>query len=518
MRKIRLNYTEVDMYEIFMQTLRTFMGFGALRCALSAAIIFIILGLITYAAPSFREMINEYRKGKGWKGILAGCGTGLFKFMLIFFMARFFMVALIYQAGEFERRHGRVTGTNRSAVLMKWGHPHEQNELNVAHYRERVWVTRQLCLREKDKDDKIFSDSFWKDEEQPVQAVNGKIPDLLSTREETRSVSVEQKSITSADISVVLKDNPRTLGNANYAGYNDEWQFKYEVANRSLWKTTAYLSFPLPAKNGLFDEMYFRIDGKDVLDYVKTSDNNLLVSADMPPESVCLAEIGYKSRGLEHIRYIPDRMSRTGHYRVDMTVHGIKPAELDYPIGSMPPAEKLDDVSGDPYTLHWKLDNALTSYDIGIKLPVAKQPAYHFSNLLGESPIGVVILILLLVIPRLILCSPVRPDVVGIMCCAYSLHFTFMGRLADITGGFDVPFSVSAIILTVVMVWFRFRDRDWKLLNWMDSAAFVIVAVLFPMAVVDSAMTDFWMQCIYVGLLVFTCILLAGRYAGRRIA
>ena len=62
----------------------------------------------------------------------------LFALMLLFIYTRLFITAVSMQAAGFERAHGRITERNRSAVLMKWGHPHEQQELRVEQTRKRT--------------------------------------------------------------------------------------------------------------------------------------------------------------------------------------------------------------------------------------------------------------------------------------------------------------------------------------------------------------------------------------------
>jgi len=503
------------MYETLMHTLRSFFGAGVMMKSLIVSLIVTIVVLAANACPGFRTSLARMREGGGWRGVLAGIGAGIFKFLLIFLLTRFFITALSYQSRLFGQQHGRVTDRNRSAVLMKWGYPHEQREITVSHTRKRTWVTRQLKLNDKDK--RIISESFWEDEEFPVQAVDGQMPAIVSVKEEVKDYAVEQKSIVSADVEIELRDNPRRLGNANYAGYDDLWRLKYVVANESQWRTTAHMSFALPARNGLFDEMYLRVDEKDCLDRTKSDGKAVRWNVTMPPGSTARVEIGYRSRGLEHLRYIPRRMSQTGHYRVAVTVDGIPPEKLDYPIGSMPPAEELSDITAMPYTLTWKLDNALTSYDIGIKLPVAEQPEYHFARLLAEAPVGLVLLFVLLTMPRIILGRPVRPELITVLGAGYCLHYTFMGRLADVLPGFLWPFGVSAAVLIAVIGWLRINDDEPLLSRAIEVAAFVFLVVLYPLAVVDAETTALWMQLFYLGILTLCCVLLACCRISRRV-
>ena len=228
----------------------------------------------------------------------------------------------------------------------------------------------------------------------------------------------------------------------------------------------------------------------------------------MGPSDEVKVRIAYKSRGLEHLRYIPKRMCQTGHYRVSMNIAGIPPDKLDYPIGSMPAAEALSSFRSDTYTLTWKLDNALTSYDIGIKLPVAEQPNYHFSNLLGEAPVGLVMLVVLLTVPRMLMGKPVRADIVAVMGIAYCIHYTFMGRLADVMPSFEWPFAISCTVLVGVMSWLRLSDSGLAVLKRQDAVAFAIMAIVYPLIIVDSEQTNVLMQYLYVLMLVYMCVLI----------
>jgi hypothetical protein len=503
------------MYETLMHTLRSLFGTGVMRTCLVIALALVVPVLALNCSGAFKESWSAWRLRRGWRGSLSALASGIFKFLLIFLLARTGISALTYQSGLFSQAHGRITGRNRSAVLMKWGYPHEQREMSVNHTRKRIWATRQLQPQKKDS--KIVTESYWKDLEPSVRAIHGQIPAVVSTTEETRSVGVSQKSIVSADINIELKNNPRRLGNANYAGYNDKWDLRYLVANRSRWDTTARLSFPLPASAGLFDRMYVRIDGEDAFDRVKSSGNSITWNLTMPPGSTNIVEIGYQSRGLEHLRYIPKRMSRTGHYRVKLAIEGVPSDMIDYPIGSMPPAEDLTQITGTSYKLTWKLDNALTSYDIGIKLPLAEQPDYHFAHLLSEAPVGLVFLFLLLTLPRIILGVRVHTGTVTILGVAYCLHYTFMGQLASVLSGFIAPFSISAGIMLALVACFRLRGASSWPVRLLDVAVFATAILLYPLAVVDAERTGLWIQILWLGALTLSCSLLVSRRLADRL-
>jgi hypothetical protein len=506
------------MYETFMNTVRRFFtpegffgfvggGFSPdkLKWLMLAVFGAAVLSLVVWTVPAYRKWHAGKVARGGWSAIAVSVPAGLVKLLLLFMVARFLTEAMVYQAREFKHEHGRVTTRNRSAVLSKWGKPHEQRELKVNFTRKRTWVTRQLKV--PGEDGYVTSDSFWKDKAKPVQAVDGKMPLVLTTHEEERDVAVEQRTIQSADVEITVHDNPRELGGANYAGYDDAWRLKYIVANEQKEFVTAHFVFP---RTYDMDNVHVKAAGQDMLDKLKSVESALAWDMEIAPGKPVTVEIGYDARGLEHLRYIPRRAVPTAHYRVAIHIKGIPGRELDFPIGSMPTERKLADIEESDFTLAWSLDNAITQLDIGIKLPTARQPQYHVANLLNEAPTGLVLLLVLLVVPRLMTGRPLSPLVVGILAVAYYLFFTFLGRLADLPIPFTTAFLIAVVALQTLVVFFRGRGAGTAFLRIQDSVVFGVLVVLYPLAVIGESTTEFWMQLLYMATLFYICALAVG--------
>ena len=491
-----------------MTVLRTFFGSGLYRTVLTFAVPVVIIALVAWSSSGFRAACRARREGGGWGSALVAIPTAFVKLLIVLLLARLIIVAMVFQAQMFEFKHGNLTEANRSAVLMKWGYPHQQKELAVTFTTERTWVTRQLLIPGDDKQKStITSDSFWKDENVPVQAVQGVLPKVISVREEEKDVAVAQKAIEEADVQVVLTADERKLGGANYAGYRDSWKLQFTVVNRSDKPVTAHLHFPLPAKTGNFNQVTVLVDGKSVAEGASTSEQGIRWTTLMAPGQKSLVLISYEGRGLDYLRYIPRRMTRTGHYLVTATINNISPKEMDWCIGSMPPDQKLDEITGMPYKLTWTLDNALTSYDVGIKLPEPKQPNYHVARLLNQAPVGLILLVVLLVVPRIIVARPVALTVIGLMSAGYYLLYTFMGRLADVIPYFSLSFLISFVVLSALVAYLRLRDKSSPMLSWQDTLSFIALAVLYPLAIVDVDRTALWMQVSYLAILLYVCVL-----------
>ncbi len=499
------------MYETFMTVLRAFFGRGLFLTALKFAVPVVLIALLLWASPAFRALCRSWRERGGWRGVAVAVPSAFVKALIVFILMRLIIVAMVYQAQQFEFKHGNVTDANRSAVLMKWGYPHEQREPAVTFTAQRTWVTRQLLIpgdKDTGEKDTVTTDGFWKDDNVPVQAVEGVLPRIISTREEQKEVAVEQKGIDEADIQVDVTCDQRQLGGANYTGYRDVWDMRYVVVNRADKPVKAHVHFPLPSKTGNFNNMSLAVDDRSVAERATTGEDGIRWSFPMEPGQKSAVRICYESRGLDYLRYIPRRMTQTGHYLVTAVVHKADPKRMDWCYGSMPAEQKLDEVKGDPVRLTWTLDNALTSYDIGFKMPEALQPNYHVARLLNEAPIGLILLLLIFVAPRLILGKPVELSVLGLISAAYYLLYTFMGQLADVLPSFTASFIVAALVLTAIIAFLRWRGRSSRLLTWQDTLAFVGLSVLYPLAIVDADRTAFYMQGFYLAILLYTCVLL----------
>ena len=125
-----------------------------------------------------------------------------------------------------------------------------------------------------------------------------------------------------------------------------------------------------------------------------------------------------------------------------------------------------------------------------------------------EAPVALVLLLIVVVLPRLILGVPVKVGVAAVMGSAYFLLYTFMGYLADALTGFAWPFAISAVVLTLVIAWFRLKSADSRLERVQDVIGFASVAVLYPLAVIDQDRTALWLQGFYLAMLLYVCALI----------
>lgn len=106
------------MYVTLMHTLRAFFGADSLlRISLIVSLTLIIVALAAWVTAAFRESLERWRSGGGWRANLASLDTGLFKVLVLFVLARLLITAMHFQAQNFEQQFGRITEKNRSAWM-----------------------------------------------------------------------------------------------------------------------------------------------------------------------------------------------------------------------------------------------------------------------------------------------------------------------------------------------------------------------------------------------------------------
>jgi len=413
-----------------MQVVRKFFSSGLVRQVMLGSVGFVAFGLGVIASGLWRRKLAKWREAGGAGGLVVSVLASLFKLFLVVVVVRLFVVAFVVQEQSFRHKHGRVTERNRSAVLAKWGRPQEQRELSVTHYVTRTKIVEQLRAKVPDvwpAQYEYFTREYYQGEEPPILApVKGEMPEVVRTRKREERQALSLQGLVAAEVRIKIRASTRTLGGANYAGYENACTFKYEVLNPSVEKSEAELAFPMPATVVNLNRFSLAVGGEDWLPDARVSGDCLVWQMPMAPGERQTVEISYEARGLEHFRYIPARMQPKGRCRVELTVENVPPHRLDFPIGSMPSLEKLTEVKEMPYTLHWNLDNAITAYDIGVKLPLPEQPGYHVARLLGEAPLGLVVLVVMLVLTSLIWRGRVSVLDIGLLTIAYYLFYVLL--------------------------------------------------------------------------------------------
>lgn len=483
-----------------------------------------VISLVMLLLPVWRR-----REQAAWAGqlrwpTLTLLPAAAFRVILLTTLVVGLGAVLMAQGNRFSEKHGRVTERNLGAIRSKWGVAHEQRDLSLAHYVMRKVVQEkfsdgteeELALGDRqpatgDEPEIIISEETF---QPPANETPAK---RTLTRRLTKWVRKQlvTESITRSDVTIDVRANPRVLGGAVYAGFDDRWQLVYAVTSDLDFATLAEFRFPLPADGyGVFDRLSVRMDGQEWLSKVRYRAGILTWSMVVQPGQTHNVEISYSSRGLEYLRYQPGDMRE--RCLVTMNVKGIPPRHLNYPIGSMSPRERVSELSGDEYSLHWDLSRAITNYDIGLIIPAQDQPGYHIAMVLAAAPLGMALLALTLLVTRWLLSGRLDLVSVALALSAFYIGHVLLANLNDVVTSFPKAFGLSIIPLAAAMAVYWKRVDGAYLLPLQSTVIFALFTVFYPLASLNKDAGGTMTGIMYAVLFMYVIGLMAWKTTGRK--
>lgn len=537
------------MYRHILNYLEDVVG-GKAPYVLAGGLILVALALILMLLPPWRRAVKEARERGGWWGILLGTIQTLLVLIVGATIVELLRGSLLLQSNEFNRSHGRVSQTNYDSVKTNWGPPHEQKELQVTHYITEEKIVFQYKDGRQVSEEERRTITAEEAEEAAAKAEEGeggegaaeKSSRAASDRNEkvekpirrkiTIRREVPQNSVVRGLVDVDVRMNYRKMGSAYYACYEDTWKLDYAVKNRGDKTTEAEFRFPMPAQQGVYDQFTIHVDGKDWADHLIYKDNAQVWTMPMKPGQEVRVQIGYASRGLEYLRYIPAAMATRESYKVTMRINpngprGDEPArgkqrfvwkdDMRPPMGSMTPQTIKDSpADGQPMILEWDLTSAATTLDMGVVLPHIKQPGYYGARLLHEAPWGLVLLAVALVVTWTLLGCETNLFSLTVLAVAYYLAYTLFAYLSDHIAAFATCFALSAaatLVLAALYLWIGWGNR---FAAHQTLALMAVFTIYYPLAVVLDAYTGALVQLLYWALATYAAILAARRLGSAR--
>ena len=537
------------MYRNVLNYLSDVVG-GKAPYVLAVGLVVVALGLILVLLPSWRRSVQAARERGGWRGILLPTIHIVLLLVVGACIIELLRGSLLLQSNDFDRSHGRVSQVNYESVKTNWGPPHEQRELQVTHYvteekivyqykdgRQVSEEERRTITAEEAEEAAAEAEEGEDAAEKPSRAAadrNEKVETPIR-RKITIRREVPQNSVVRGRVDVDIRMNYRKMGSAYYACYEDTWKLDYAVKNRCAKTTEAELRFPMPARQGVYDRFTLRVDGKDWADRLIVKDNAQVWTLPMKPGQEIRVEIGYASRGMEYVRYIPARMATRESYKVTMRIYpnvarGGEPArgtqrlvwkrDMRPPMGSMTPQSIQDSpADGRPMVLGWNLESAATTLDMGVVLPHIKQPGYYGARLLHEAPWGLVLLAGALVVTWTLLGCEINLFSLTVLAVAYYLAYTLFAYLSDHIADFATCFALAAaaaLVLAAVYLWIGWGNR---FAAHQTLALVAVFTIYYPLAIALDEYTGLLVQLLYWALAGYAAIL-AGRrcWSARRAA
>ena len=433
----------------------------------------------------FAAWMRERRTAReSWLGLVGDALGAVVKVLLGLTVLAVMALHLSYQAVEFERARGGVTQRNYDAVQMIWGRPHLQRELSakLVYYTEHYYNKDRLEIDLE----KIKASS-----------------EVVGYRKEEKEHTLKGSPVVSADHLIELSMNYRRKGGALYPGFDTVCRFTYRLVNFDSRPMEAKLSFPLPSRQGIVDDLTILVDGEEYDRPLEFSGETVGWKLDMAPGAARGIEVFYRSRGLGHLRFEPGSGRELSNYRVKMVCKGISVSELDYPIGCMTPTSV--EKAGNDTVLTWQLKRAVTRMGMGLIVPEPKQAGYYVAKVLSAAPKGLVLLLAMLLVTLLTAGGSVRWMPLALVAAAYHLYYLLAANIGDYAPGLigGMVIAGTALTLLVLLVQMTFYRG---LCRWAPVGLFVVFCVIYPMLVITGS-ASLLLSILYVAMLAYAASL-----------
>lgn len=218
------------------------------------------------------------------------------------------------------------------------------------------------------------------------ETVNGQVTTRVIEHTVTETLPLEQSRLR-----VGLELEQRQKGLLWFATYKVGFQGDYVFRN-STRGDDVRLTLAFPAPDAIYDDLVFRVNGKDV--ETAAVEGIVHASVKVPPGEPVRLEVGYRSQGMETWHYsFGDGVTQVRDFQLDMTTDF---EAIDFPQGTVSPTEKAREGKG--WLLRWTYANLVAGYRIGMVMPERIQPGPLAGRISYFAPVSLLFFFFLMFI------------------------------------------------------------------------------------------------------------------------
>jgi len=344
------------------------------------------------------------------------------------------------------------TGSELSQdVSQLWGGHHAQAAPTAWHWRSRT-VTKQI-----------------EDTDEQGNAVTREVEEEVFEK-----VTVP---LTSSHVDVDLDVEHRRKGLLWHDTYTVDFAGRYSARLPEIAAGPLQLHFAFPSPQGIYDGFTFSIDGKNVAAVADLSQGASAQAAVAPGEEAVF-EIAYRSRGLDHWRYLftPSGVAQINDFSLSLDTDF---ADFDFVPGTLSPTSKRR--SADGWTLEWDFASLVSGQNIGIDLPNKLNPGPLTARITFFAPVSLLFFITVLVMLGALGHLDLHPMHYFFLAAAF---FSFHLLLAYLVDHLSIHFAFllsATVSIGLVVSYLRLVCGLDRAVRYAGAAQFVFL-VLFSYA------------------------------------
>ncbi|MCR4399229.1 MAG: hypothetical protein NUV93_09750, partial [Firmicutes bacterium] len=173
----------------------------------------------------------------------------------------------------------------------------------------------------------------------------------------------------SSDIKVDLRLDQRKKGLLWFSTYTVGFDGTYAVSNPTGRARDISVEFTLPTSDAIYDDLRFRIGGKEVPPGAATQ-GRLSATVALGPGQSENVQVSYRSRGLDTWTYSFGKgASQVRDFSLVMTTDF---KAIDFPPRTISPTSKEETADG--WRLAWEHESLVSGFSVGMKMPERLNP------------------------------------------------------------------------------------------------------------------------------------------------
>lgn len=259
----------------------------------------------------------------------------------------------------------------------------------------------------------------------------------------------------SSDLRVDLRLDQRRKGLLWYATYAVDFRGHYAYVHDHERDAVLVITYRFPTSQALYDGFRVEVAGQVDPKIVPFEDARLgrIVQQRVPVRrgQEVPFSVAYRSQGLDWWRYsFGDAVNRVKDFDLTMTTDF---AAIDFPPGTISPTSR--ERSGDGWILHWRHENLISGFHIGMEMPQRLNPGPLASRISFFAPVCLgffFVWIFVISLLRGVELHPMNYLFLGAAFFAFHLLFAYSADHLDVLPAF---FLSSAVSLFLVVSYLR---------------------------------------------------------------
>lgn len=280
----------------------------------------------------------------------------------------------------------------------------------------------------------------------------------------------------SSDLQVGLHLDYRQKGLLWYSTYTVDFDGKYAFTNPSDKPISMTVHYAFPARNTLYDNFKFEINGKPVLPEDSSSETLDPVVL-LGPREQANVHVAYRSRGVDRWLY-SFGSGITSVKNFNMVVN-TDFRDFDFPEQSV--SSSVREATPQGWKLQWKFDSLVAGFNIGVQMPQKTQPGPLASKMSLFAPVSLLFFFTVLVIIGAVRGQNLHPMHYFFLAAgffAFDLLFAYLADLVVV----EIAFAVAAFVSLALVVTYVGRVSNWRFaLREVGPAQFLFL-ILFSYA------------------------------------